>query len=1104
MSSRRLSVVPAAKPPREAFRNSRICGWTLLFCAAAAGDEENSPTPVAGWRTHWSFVPIARPPLPAAGGSSWPRNAIDQFVRARLEQEGLEPSPEADRETLLRRVSIGLVGLPPDLDELDRFLCDSSPAAYEHAVERLLASPHYGEERARYWLDAARYGDTHGLHLDNERMLWRYRDWVIRAFNDNLPFDQFTLEQLAGDLLPGATLEQKIATGFHRCNVTTGEGGLIEEEYLVKYAIDRVETTGTVWMGLTVQCAQCHDHKYDPVSQQDFYRFFAFFNNVAEKGTDENAPSPPPFLKAPSLKQEEQLRALQASLDEVRARRNDPMPEVDARQRLFEEKWTSELARRWTVLSPRELHSTGGSTLSLLDDQSVLVSGPNPAKEILQVTAPCDHERVTALRLEVLPHASHPGAGLSRSQSGNFVLTEVEVEVAPLDRPEQWQKIEWGIASADFSQDGFEAEKAVDGSPETGWAIASRPEPRVLVLAAGNPVAIDGGMLLRLRLRHDSMFEQHIIGRFRVSVSSEEGLLASALSSWRILGPMTAKSGGQAHEKDFGPEATLATEGIDFSKSWQNGRDGQTAPWREKPEFVDGVVQELGGDNSAYYLARKVTSSSDRFMTISLGSDDSIKAWANGELVLDRPGERAAARDQDRITVPLRKGENQLLLKVANYYGAHAYYFKVLGESSSGLPIDVEQVLATAAELRTQPQKDRLREDFRGRHSPQFQELSAKLFSLEKSYRDLYAQVPVTMVMAELEQPRPTHFLNRGQYDQKGDVVSAGTPAFLPPLPADLPADRLALARWLVDKRHPLTARVIVNRIWQEHFGTGLVRTAENFGIQGEKPSHPEVLDWLAAELIDSGFDVKHMHRLIVHSATYRQSSRVTAERLEKDPQNRLQSRGPRFRMDAESIRDLALASSGLLVPRIGGPSVKPYQPPHLWKEIAYPTSSTANFVQDHGEALYRRSLYIFWKRTCPPVQMTLFDAPSRETCTVARARTSTPLQALVLMNDVQFIEAARMLAERILKEAGTSAGARLERAFRIVLSRSPGKEESAVLLKLVEEETTRFQSALDAARLLLSNGEHPRDPTLNEAELAAWTMVANVILNLDEAITRG
>ena len=724
----------------------------------------------ADWETLWSLRPVEGPTPPQVARADWPRGTLDRFVLARLEEQGLSPSEEASRETLLRRVTLDLTGLPPTLEEIDAFLADKSDDAYEKVVERLLASPHYGERMAIDWLDAARFADTHGYHVDSQREMWRWRDWVIDAFNRNMPFDQFTIEQLAGDLLPEPTESSRIASGFNRNHGINFEGGAFAEEFRVEYVVDRVHTTATIFMGLTLKCARCHDHKFDPLSQREYYRFFAFFNSVPERGIDGAIGNAVPLIRFPSSEQQTKLTnfsdKLAAKQKNINAYQNDAVERAEA------------------------------------------------------------------------------------------------------------------------------------------WAQSQK--------------------------------------------------------------------------------ATLRAQ----NKS-------------EKNTALEAIVL-----------------------------------------------------------------------------------------------IDQEQ--------RTDEQKQKLRDHFLSQDKT-YQELKAATEQAERDRDNFENRIPSTMVMRDSATMRNTYLLERGLFDQPAEQVTAGIPAAFPPLPADAPGNRLSLARWLVAGNHPLTARVTVNRFWQALFGTGIVKTAENFGSQGDLPSHGALLDWLADRFVRSGWNVKDLMRLLVTSATYRQSSYLTDDIFQRDPENRLLARGPRFRLQAEMIRDASLSAGGLLVRSIGGASVRPYQPDGLWEEVAFgiKTYGAQEYKQDHGDALYRRSMYTFWKRSCPPPSLVTFDAPDRETCTVRRERTNTPLQALVLLNDPIYVEAARGLAQRTIQKGGQSDRDRMHFAFRIVTGRRPTVAESAVLLDELQEQIKAFASDPQTAQRLLAVGDSITDDKLKTEALAAGTMVARLLLNLDESITK-
>jgi hypothetical protein len=900
----------------------------------------------AEYEPHWAFLPPKRPPLPRVKEAAWLRNGVDNFILTRLEKEGLHPAPEAEKTTLIRRVTLDLTGLPPTPAEVDAFLADTAPDAYKRLVDRLLASPRYGEKMALHWLDAGRYADTHGYQTDQVRQMWPWREWVIEAFNRNQPFDQFTVEQIAGDLLPGATVRQKLATGFNRNHRISEEGGIIEEELRVEYVIDRVATTSTVWLGLTMACCQCHDHKYDPIPQKDYYRFFAYFNSVADRGNAGQAGNAAPTVPVALPGYEAERGTLLARVAEAEAKLHAALPAIDAAQAEWE-KAVKITPVSWDVLDLLSVASRGGATLTKLPDKSVLAGGVRPNSDTYEFTARTDRRGIVAIRLEALADKSLPGGGPGRFDNSNFLLSEFELDAVSVADPRQVQKVKFASAYASYSQNGYEIARAIDGNPGTGWAVdgpTRRGVANTAVFVAQTPIGFLGGTELRFRLRQE--YNGHQLGRVRLALST----------------------------------------------------------------------------------------------------------------------------DQQAATPPLN--------------------------------LDVATLLSVPPEKRTAAQKEQAAEYYRTQVSPVGKQLHAEIEVRRKAVSDLAARMPTAMVMQDLPAPRDTFVLIRGQYDRPGEKVSPGVPASLPPLPAGAPANRLGLARWLVDPANPLTARVAVNRYWQLHFGTGLVRTAVDFGIQGEWPSHPELLDWLADEFVRSGWDVKAMQRLLVTSAAYRQSSRVTLEVLDKDPDNRLLSRGPRFRLSAEEVRDQALAVSGLLVERLGGPSVKPYQPAGLWEELTFTGTTAGTYQQDHGEALYRRSLYTFWKRTIPPPSLATLDAPTREFCTVNRPRTNTPLQALVLLNDPTYVEASRVLAARLLADPAASPGQRLTIAFRRATARQPTAAELGVLLRGLQRRRAEFTTDPAAAARLLGVGEAPAAKG-DAAELAAYTAMVGVILNLDEALTR-
>ncbi|MBI3840100.1 MAG: DUF1553 domain-containing protein [Planctomycetia bacterium] len=922
----------------------------------------------ARWEKHWAFIPPSWPALPAVHEASWIRNPVDAFVLARLDSEGLQPSPEADKTTLIRRVTLDLTGLPPTPPEVDNFLADSAPDAYERLVDRLLRSPRYGERMAARWLDAARYADTSGYQTDGIRYMWRWREWVIEAFNRNLSFDQFTIEQLAGDLLPGATLDQQIATGFNRNHRGNAEGGIIPEEYAVEYVVDRIDTTSTVWLGLTVACARCHDHKFDPITQQEFYQVFAFFNNVPEKGRAIKVGNSPPMIKAPTRDQQESLAALEQKL----ATAENEFAQLQSEVAALEAQWAASFAPSQPI-------------------------GWAPA-EALVAHFPLDdnvQEKVRGARCELegpIQFASGPIGGAAVFEGASDINAG---DVANFGYFDKFTLSAWILAHHD-----------------TGTVLARMSDSAD---ADGYSVQLAGGKLqvnLVKRWLDDSL-----------RVETEQPL-----------------SSGRWHQIVVTYDGSRVATGV---KTYVDGQ----------PQKMKVLLDELNQSfNSTEPLRIGGGGSGPRFK----GLVDDVRIYASD----------------------LSPDDVQLL-----------------ATSDS-----IDAIVAIKPQVRTARQTAKLRAYYLERQAPpHIQAARRRISDMRKKKLEFEESFPTTMVMEELPTPRDTFVLTRGQYDKPGEKISVGVPAILNPLAPDAARNRLSLARWLVAPDNPLTARVTVNRYWQAYFGSGLVKTVDDFGSQGDAPSHPELLDWLAKEFIASGWDIKAMQRLIVTSATYRQSSKVTPGLFERDPGNRLLARGPRFRLSAEMIRDQSLAISGLLVEQLGGPSVNPYQPPGLWKEL----TGGGDFVQDHGANLYRRSMYTFWKRTIAPPSMMTFDASGREACSVLETRTNTPLQALALMNEVTFVEAARVLAQRVITEAGAAPTERIALAFRLALARQPSASELKILEQNLARHVDQFREHPEEADKLLQVGEAPRDVKLDSSELAAYSAVANLILNLDEVVTK-
>jgi hypothetical protein len=916
----------------------------------------------AKWERHWSLMRLGRPAAPPVKNTAWPRNAIDSFVLTRLEQEGLAPSPEALPETLLRRVSLDLTGLPPTPAELDAFLSDKSARAYEKAVDRLLTSQRYGERMAARWLDAARYADSNGYQYDGERIMWRWRDWVIEAFNRNQPFDQFTLEQLAGDMLPNASVAQKIATGFNRNHRANTEDGIVPEEYAVEYVVDRVETTSTVFLGLTLGCARCHDHKYDPFTQKEFYQVFAFFNNVPEVGRAMKYGNSPPVVAAPTSEQQRDLELLEGQIRVLDGSLRQHARAIEKAQRNWEAKLVKAPPEYWF-----------------------------PSDELPLRTKAVD---------------------------GSVQMASSQLGEAPV----------------------FDGKAYLDGGDVGGFDIRDRFTLSAWVRSDSTP---NGSILTRMAdsprgrgygLRLDQ-------GKVHVHLTSSYADDAIRVETEETLAP------GRWYQLTVTYDGTVMAEGVHV--------------------FVDGKPAHA-------------------------------KVLQNN---LYRPFRNAGNAFREPFRIGAGGGREQRFRGMIE--GVHIYG-RTLNEAEIGalaLPESLSAIAQKPRPERSVTEQDALRWYFlENAADAEFRDLWKRLSRLHQDKENLERTFPTVMVMAERATPRETHLLIRGAYDKPGEKVDPGVPAVFPPLPAEVPTNRLGFARWVISPQNPLLARVTVNRFWQMYFGTGIVKTVEDLGSQGEWPSHPELLEWLASEFVRSGWDTKLLQKLIVTSATYRQTSRVTLELQQRDPENRLLARGPRFRLPAEMIRDQALYVAGVLTEKIGGPSVKPYQPPDLWNDLSM---QDTHYVQSKGSDLHRRSLYTFWKRTIAPPTMVAFDSAQRESCVVRETRTNTPMQALDLMNDVTFVEAARFLGQRMMKEGGINADTRLRFGFRAVLGRWPSTDEARILRDNLNYHLDYFSGRQNEVEAYLNQGEARADAALDRRELAAYTSVASLILNLDETVTK-
>ncbi len=935
----------------------------------------------AEYQAHWAFISPTRPDLPEVKQVGWERNPIDRFVLAKLEAHGLSPNPEASLNTLVRRACLDITGLPPTPEEIEVVLNDPSPDRYEKYVDRLLDRPTWGEHRARYWMDYARYGDTHGIHFDNYREMYSYRDWVVEAFNQNLPFDQFTVEQLAGDLLPNATRDQQIASGFNRCNITTNEGGIIDEEYAVLYARDRVETTSAVWMGLTTGCAVCHDHKFDPISQREFYQLAAFFNNTTQRVRDGNVRDTPPIVPV-------------------------PLPEDEA-------KYDSLIAERADLTKKMESRRKAGQT----DFNKWLANTSAISKSMTEVT-----QRFPS------PQAHIP-------------LTDESVRSVP------------AILEGRFYN--FPLDKNVTRVPghvgAQAWQLSDvRPEFQgVGNWGADQPFSI----ALWMKPKGDR-------------------------NSGPVLGVVNEKQNHRGWELSLG---------------------------------VNKLTFTLSGDSAKEVIkfTSEKTIAANRWQHVALTYDGKSKAagfklYVDGELWRVKVA-TDALKGSTQGNSPLRLGSRSKgsLPESFAIQDVRLYASALDRDSLASIKDLSRATYLLSRDKRPKPEMDELNNWYFANLDTSYQALAQQLAKVELERSQIESRGTIAHVMAEKPEPPLAYVLMRGDYDKRGDEVKPLTPSILPQLPESLPKNRLGLARWLVMNEHPLTARVTVNRFWQEVFGQGIVSSTGDFGVSGMQPSNQALLDYLAVQFRESHWNVKDLFRLMLTSATYRQSANVDEQKRTVDPNNVLMTRGPRFRLDGEAIRDYALYTSGLLSSRIGGKSVRPYQPPGVWEAVAMPNSDTKSYKEDTGESLYRRSLYTFWKRAAPPASLEIFNAPSREVCTVKRERTNTPLQALVTLNDPQFIEAARHLAQRAMKQKGLSDDERLQWLAMTVLARNLQDQEKKVVQQGQEKFKLHYQTNRPDAESLLSVGQSARDKELDPVDHATWTMIAHQLLNLDEALNK-
>ncbi len=1067
----------------------------------------------AAYEAHWAFIAPERPEPPRPSDGSWARNDIDRFILASLERAGARPSPEADRATLLRRVTLDLTGLPPTPEETAAFLADESSDAYEQVVDRLLTQDPWrtrtAERLCAPWLDAARYADTGGIHQDNGRQMWLWRDWVLNAYRDNMPFDRFVTEQLAGDLIPGATIEQRIASGFNRNHVVTDEGGAIPEEYLVEYAVDRASTTASVLLGLTMGCARCHDHKYDPVTMTDFYGFFAFFNSIDEPGLYSQTQDPnrayEPFLSVPTAAQQERLDEIERALAAIEAAQRVVTPDDVARRDEYLASAAQGMGVTWLDARVERASSEGGASFVARPDGSMLATGPNPDTDTHQFTlaTPPGSPAPRLLMLEALGDESHAEGRLGRGPNGNAVLTGIDVAWAPASDPADVRKVETQWIWADHSQANgdFHVTTALldSAGKERGWAVDGHrvAGPRTLLLLASSPMGDGSPVRVTVSLKYRSVYAQHVLGRVRLSLATcgEARSLPVTFGPWRMTGPFAAKDRDTVFDETFGPESLTR---LDPDATVGEKR----MSWRFDVSYRDGAVVPAGAGLNVSYAARSVFTASGATLDLSLGSDDGFRLFVSGKEVASRNVERGAMPDQDKARVEFPPGESVLVFKIVNTGGEGAFYHAA--RSVEPLMPDALVPAILPERSRQGEAKPRLEAAWATAFSPAHRERREQAEALESERKALDARTPRTMVMKELDAPRETFVLARGQYDHpdRSRPVQRSVPVALGALAPDAPRNRLGLAQWLFSPDNPLTARVAVNRLWELMFAHGLVRTSEDFGLQGEWPTHPELLDWLAVDFREHGWDVRRTLRMIVTSSTYRQSSKVRHDLAETDPDNRLLASYPRRRLSAEQIRDGALAISGLLVERLGGPSVKPGQPEGLWQEVSMLSSNTREYKPGPDEENRRRSIYTYWKRASPPPSMLTFDAPTRESCTIRRASTNTPLQALTLWNEPLFVRAARALAQRTLAGPGDD-DARLASMFERCVGERPDAVAATLLRDALADFRARFRTRPDDARALTVEEGRPPAADDEAAELAAWTMVANSLLNLHQTVTQ-
>jgi hypothetical protein len=1018
----------------------------------------------AVYRPHWAFDKPVRPPVPvSAQNEAWASYPIDAFILARLKKEGLHPSPEADKEALIRRVTLDLTGLLPTPAEVRAFVNEKSPQAYERLVDSLLARPAFGEERARYWLDYARYADTYGLHYDNSRDIWPWRDYLIRSFNSNKPFDQFAMEQIAGDLMPAKNLDPLIASGYVRLGVSSNEGGTIPEELRVNIARERTEAYGAAFMGLTVGCAVCHDHKYDPTTQKDFYALSAFFNNIEEKPFNDDRPVWTPVARIPRPQSQEAYNRVWAKRTELAER----LRQLRLHQRTLIEQW---LASRQNL--PHSV-STDKLALRLRLDEN--------GGDDLRNSAP------------------YP-------QTASFPIGK--------SKP-QWGETTW--AWPDFRMDtstrillgqtgDYEANQAFSSG---GWFMLRSAPNYTLDNAAG-------ALLSKMDTTEHNRGWDISVSKGIVSVElvneGPKDLLPHKAANQKQPKPKPIK---EAFQFPTPPDLTAKDLAANKPKEKKELPKKKEPP---KPEAKPKPASDKPPEDTTPLVAIRVSASQPLpldgywkyifFTYDGSGNASGVRIYVNGAPVETKIVSDTLAHSTIRNQAPMQLGwrsPDQNPARETRYQDIRLYGRALNAEEARRLPFEdyVAELAAKPADKWNADELHSVSDFYFNNVDPTAKAITAQINQLDAQVDNLSQGGDLTLVSWEKPSIAYADVLTRGVYSARVERVEANTPHYLPPLPSAEPHNRLALAKWTVSPDNPLTARVTVNRMWNEIFGAGLVETTEDFGIMGQRPSHPELLDWLAVEFRESGWNIKHMYKLMVMSAAYRQSAKSTPEQLAKDPRNLLLAHGPRFRMDAEMLRDVALESGSLLVNKVGGPSVKPYQPPNVWEQVSYTASDTLKYTQQHGDALYRRSLYTYWKRMATMPDMDAFDAPMRDVVCTRRQRTDTPLQALVTMNNVQWVEAARALAERVINEGGKQPGERINLMSEILLAHDPPPPMATVLEASLAQMEKHYTADPKAAHELVGVGEKKGDASIPAPELAAWTMIASEMLNLDETVNK-